>query len=424
MKEMILFLDDNYLFANKPSGVITHASVDKSRRHFYGELKEYMERQGLPSEIGLHHRLDVETSGVMIFSRNKEAAKVLDDYFKQRKIKKYYLALTMGRYREAIGEYKNGVSLKKVLGKEKCMLDEGLEGDFAHLNFTVQKEFESSFGVINLVLFLLHTGRRHQIRAQSAFFGHPLVGDTFYGGCIASHLYLHSTKISFLDPLSNKLIEVESPLPEYFLSPTKGSLQDESLVAKNLNIIVLNKPYGVVSQFSGDDSNLSQFKIPADFYPAGRLDKDSEGLLVLSNNGKLIEKISAPFYQKKKYYWVQVERIPSEDALHQMRHGLDLGEYTSRPSEVRFLSTEEVAMIPPRNPPIRFRKKVPDCWLEIIISEGKNRQVRKMTAKINHPTLRLMRIKVGDFSLIKNNSFILASGEWIAVAASEVIKSR
>jgi 23S rRNA pseudouridine2457 synthase len=163
--------------------------------------------------------------------------------------------------------------------------------------------------------------------------------------------------------------------------------------------ILFHKPYGVLSQFTPEDGarSLAEFNLPKGVYAAGRLDKDSEGLLLLTDDGAMIERLLNPKHDKKKTYWVLVERVPREDELDRMRKGLKIEDYLTLPSEVKVLDPQPE--IPPRDPPIRYRKNVQDIWLEIKISEGKNRQIRKMTAAINHPTLRLIRVAIGDLEL-------------------------
>lgn len=163
-------------------------------------------------------------------------------------------------------------------------------------------------------------------------------------------------------------------------------------------IILLNKPYNVISQFSLGEHEISlaeYIKVP-DFYPIGRLDKNSEGLLMLTNDGALQHRLSHPRYNKKKYYWVQVEGVPSEDDLMPLRKGLSLGSIQFLPAVVHPICEPAVW---PRVPPIRERKSIPTSWLEIIIREGKNHQVRKMTAAIGFPTLRLIRHRIANWKL-------------------------
>jgi len=170
-------------------------------------------------------------------------------------------------------------------------------------------------------------------------------------------------------------------------------------------LIAFNKPFGVLCQFSGQGPTLSDFIDVPDVYPAGRLDKDSEGLLLLTDDGALQARISSPKFKQPKTYLVLVERIPDEAALARLRHGVELDGKPTRPATVGRIP--EPADLWPRDPPVRYRKNVTEAWLELIITEGRNRQVRRMTAAVGHPTLRLVRSAVGDFTLEQ-----LAPGQW------------
>lgn len=163
-------------------------------------------------------------------------------------------------------------------------------------------------------------------------------------------------------------------------------------------ILLFNKPFGVLSQFTGDveENTLASYIKLADFYAAGRLDKNSEGLLILTNDGKLQHQLSHPNYNKRKYYWVQVEGAPQDKDLNPLRQGLNIGSTQFLPAEARLI---EEPCLWPRIPPVRFRKSIPTSWLEIILREGKNHQIRKMTAAIGFPTLRLVRHRIADWSL-------------------------
>jgi len=165
-------------------------------------------------------------------------------------------------------------------------------------------------------------------------------------------------------------------------------------------LILFNKPYGVVSQFSGADkeNTLAAFISKPGFYAAGRLDKNSEGLLLLSNDGAVQHRLSHPKFNKKKYYWVQVEGVPADTDLEPLKKGLKLKDITFLPAEVKRIAEPELW---PRNPPIRIRQNIPTSWIEIILQEGKNHQVRKMTAALGFPTLRLVRHRIADWQLDK-----------------------
>ncbi|MGX5914139.1 pseudouridine synthase [Aliidiomarina sp. Khilg15.8] len=172
-------------------------------------------------------------------------------------------------------------------------------------------------------------------------------------------------------------------------------------------LLLFNKPFGVLTQFSGEpgDHTLADYIDKANVYPAGRLDKDSEGLLLLTDDGRLQAKISDPRYKAVKTYYVLVEGEPSEDALQRLRAGVELKDGLTRPAQIA--RVEEPDWLWPRTPPVRVRKSITDTWLKLSIREGRNRQVRRMTAHIGHPTLRLIRAQIGDWTLDK-----LAPGEW------------
>lgn len=166
-------------------------------------------------------------------------------------------------------------------------------------------------------------------------------------------------------------------------------------------LILFNKPFNVLSQFTDRGSEtarqtLSDFIDLPGVYPAGRLDRDSEGLLLLTDDGRLQAKIADPRFKTAKTYLVQVEGIPDEASLDRLRRGVDLKDGPTRPAEVERIDDPALW---PRDPPVRFRKTVPDCWIRLTIREGRNRQVRRMTAAVGHPTLRLIRWRIGDWTL-------------------------
>ena len=180
-------------------------------------------------------------------------------------------------------------------------------------------------------------------------------------------------------------------------------------------LLAFHKPWGVVSQFTPDASHnrtLAEFGFPAGTYPIGRLDADSEGLLLLSDEPALNHKLLHPRQGHRRVYWAQVERIPTSAALQQLERGVVIGSQATLPCQAWRL--EGPPSLPPRQPPIRFRKSVPDCWIALELIEGKNRQVRRMTAAIGHPTLRLIRVRIGHFELHG-----LSPGTWKILAAAE-----
>jgi 23S rRNA pseudouridine2457 synthase len=176
-------------------------------------------------------------------------------------------------------------------------------------------------------------------------------------------------------------------------------------------IVLFNKPFNVLSQFTDAGTQGSTAQTLSDFidlpcvYAAGRLDKDSEGLLLLTDDGNLHNRIASPKHKMAKTYWVQVEGTPDADAVSALANGVTLKDGPTRPAKARVIAEPDGLW--PRTPPIRVRKSIPDTWMEIIITEGRNRQVRRMTAHIGHPTLRLIRAQIGPWSVGS-----IASGAW------------
>jgi 23S rRNA pseudouridine2457 synthase len=191
--------------------------------------------------------------------------------------------------------------------------------------------------------------------------------------------------------------------------------------------ILFYKPYGVLSQFSdafggsrSDHRNgekerrtLKDYIPVPKVYPVGRLDWDSEGLMLLTNRGQLQHRLADPRYGHSRTYWVQVERVPDPVAIQQLEQGVIIENYRTRPAKVRLLEPEPT--LPPRDPPIRYRKSVPTAWLELVLTEGKNRQVRRMTAKVGFPTLRLVRVAIAHLHLGN-----MQPGEWRDLTAQEL----
>ena len=178
-------------------------------------------------------------------------------------------------------------------------------------------------------------------------------------------------------------------------------------------LIALNKPYGVICKFSPEPQRrtLVDYVAVRNVYPAGRLDTDSEGLLLLTDDGALQARIADPRHKLAKVYWAQVEGEPTNDALAALRAGVDLGDFVTQPAKARLI--DEPPNLWPRDPPIRYRAKIPTAWLELTLREGKNRQVRRMTAKVGFPTLRLVRAAIGQVNLDG-----LAPGEWRTIDAN------
>lgn len=183
--------------------------------------------------------------------------------------------------------------------------------------------------------------------------------------------------------------------------------------------VVFNKPYGVLSQFTDENGHpgLKRFVEVPGIYPVGRLDHDSEGLLLLTDDGALAHRLSDPRYEHPKTYWAQVERVPDEAALEGLRRGVVIQGKATLPAEARLLDPQPD--LPPRDPPIRERKAIPTAWIELVLREGRNRQVRRMTAAVGFPTLRLMRVGLGSLRLDG-----LAPGAWRELTADEVKQLR
>ena len=179
-------------------------------------------------------------------------------------------------------------------------------------------------------------------------------------------------------------------------------------------LLALNKPHGVLSQFTPDhpgQRTLSEFQLPPGVYPLGRLDRDSEGLLLLSDEPGLNTKLLDPKNAHPRTYWAQVEGEATDEALQKLREGVVIEGKMTLPAEAKRIHPD----LPPRDPPIRHRQNIPTSWLELTLHEGRNRQVRKMTAAVNHPTLRLLRVAIGQFHLPSD----LTPGHWRKLTESD-----
>lgn len=188
-----------------------------------------------------------------------------------------------------------------------------------------------------------------------------------------------------------------------------------------MRYILLNKPFEVLTQFTDEHgrATLKDFVSVPDVYPVGRLDFDSEGLLLLTDDKQLQHRLSDPRYKVPKTYWAQVEGLPPTEALERLRQGVQIKEGFTLPAEVRALDEAATADLWPRTPPIRYRASIPTSWLELTISQGMNRQVRKMCAAVGLPCLRLVRVALGELTLSE-----LPAGEWRDLTADEVLALR
>ncbi len=205
---------------------------------------------------------------------------------------------------------------------------------------------------------------------------------------------------------------IQRPAPR---RPSSASGVNSRRVAKaapaESRLILFNKPFDVLTQFSDGEgrATLKDYIDVPGIYPAGRLDRDSEGLLLLTNDGQLQARIADPKHKLPKTYWVQVEGEATAEQVQQLRDGVQLNDGPTLPAQARQLDEPQLW---PRDPPVRFRKSVPTCWLELVIKEGRNRQVRRMTAAVGLPTLRLVRVKIGEWSIEG-----LDQGQWREVPA-------
>ncbi len=396
----ILFEDGDFIAVNKRRGWPVHKTLDPNRSNLFDALKAFLRNRnnGKKVYLTLQHRLDVNTSGIVLFGKSERSTKVLDNLFKGRMAKKEYCAICIGSPKEKSGRLESFLKKEKI-NKVETMVPVNKGGQKAITEYALRSEKNG----LSLMEFDLITGRMHQIRAHAKQFGFPILGDDIYGNFEENKKHsikgqlLHAFRLSFHNSLTDEDIVIEAPLPEEFSTILSGKkIQREN--AKYL-YIVFNKPYDVICQFTSPDpkeKTLADFGIPKDVYPVGRLDKDSEGLLLLTNDGSLKNKLANPKHEKEKTYLVQVENIPSIDSLRTLEKGVVIQGKKTIPCKARLLESLEIE---DRDPPIRSRKSIPTCWLEIKIKEGRNRQVRRMTAAIGHPTLRLIRLSIDKIQL-------------------------
>jgi 23S rRNA pseudouridine2457 synthase len=359
--------------ADRPSLMAAVASFLKHRAH------------GAEPRLTLLRGLDAAGSGVVLFATSAAADREL------QASTSLLDAVCAGGPETDTGEL-TGFLRKQRRGRREVLVEVRAGGRKAITRYRVI-ERRGARAHLELEPIL---GPTHHVRAQLALAGWPIVGDPLYGDAVdlTSGMLLHTRRLSFVDSLSGTRLSIEAPLPDDFVAPPP------STAGAARRYLLFYKPYGVLCQFtvtSPGERCLADYSLPAGVYPVGRLDKDSEGLLLLTDDGAANARLSDPAYAKEKCYWVQVEGTPTDAALASLRAGVVIRGYQTRPCQARRL--EPAPPVPERDPPIRFRRDIPTCWLEIILTEGKNRQVRRMTAAIGHPTLRLVRARIDRFSL-------------------------
>lgn len=402
----ILFQDNDLLIVNKPVGIPVHPTLDRYRPSVEKILEE-----NLQQKLFLFHRLDVDTSGVLVFAKNKLMIEQLQKIQEKNELQKTYWGIVNRTLFPSYGKMEDFLSEEKIQGKERVIkVFKG--GKKAITLYRVLERFADE----SLIEFTLITGRKHQIRIQSAVRGCPLVGDKLYDDKKRekdfSHFYLHAQKLVFIHPVSLEKLTIEAPIPENFNQKIESLRKSTS---KKFRYIALHRPYGVLSQFTSEKGvrNLSEFNLPKGVYACGRLDKDSEGLLLLTNDGTLIEYLLNPENAHERTYYAQVEGVPSLEDLKQLSSGLKLKDYTTLPCLAKIIPDPGFDF---SGPALRKRCNSPTSWLELKLIEGKNRQIRHMTAAINHPTLRLVRVAIGNLLLDS-----LKPGEWRELADPDVI---
>ncbi|WP_419173289.1 pseudouridine synthase [Halobacteriovorax sp.] len=392
----IIFEDDNYMALNKKAGWPVHKTLDPMRDNCTDALKSYLKfrEDGKSPYLVLVHRLDVETAGILLFAKSKEANKYLQELFSSHqadKIDKRYLAICSGRPEADEGTIENFIKAQREGRKEKMVVVSS-GGKKAITNYWV-KDFKNDYSLIE---FQILTGRKHQIRLHAKSIGHPIFGDPIYSNSKEQDgQRLCAYKLSFFDKFSNQMINLEIK-PAFDLDNFRTKISDE------FKYIIFNKPYNVLCQFGKDHKDqlsLIDYNLPKELYPVGRLDKDSEGLLILTNDGKYKDRMANAKSKVEKTYLVQVDGDITNEAIEELKKGVVIKDnYKTKPAKVKKIESNLVK-VEQRDPPVRFRKNIPTSWIEVRISEGKNRQVRRMCAAVGFPTLRLIRTAIGNIKL-------------------------
>ncbi|WP_419168591.1 pseudouridine synthase [Halobacteriovorax sp.] len=392
----IIFEDDNYIALNKKAGWPVHKTLDPMRDNCTDALKSYLKFRddGKSPYLVLVHRLDVETAGILLFAKSKEANKYLQELFSSHqadKIDKRYLAICSGRPEADEGTIENFIKGQREGRKEKMVVVSS-GGKKAITNYWV-KDFKNDYSLIE---FQILTGRKHQIRLHAKSIGHPIFGDPIYSNSKEQDgQRLCAYKLSFFDKFSNQLINLEIK-PAFDLDNFRTKISDE------FKYIIFNKPYNVLCQFGKDHKDqlsLIDYNLPKELYPVGRLDKDSEGLLILTNDGKYKDRMANAKSKVEKTYLVQVDGDITNEAIEELKKGVVIKDnYKTKPAKVKKVESNLVK-VEQRDPPVRYRKNIPTSWIEVRISEGKNRQVRRMCAAVGFPTLRLIRTAIGNIKL-------------------------
>lgn len=392
----IIFEDDNYIALYKKAGWPVHKTLDRFRDNCTDALKSFLKSRsnGKNQYLTLAHRLDVETEGVLLFAKTKESNNHLQDLFSSHNpesISKKYLAICSGKPKERSGRIENFVKAIRQ-GSHERMEVVHVGGKKAITEYQVIDEK----GDYSLIEFHILTGRKHQIRLHAKEMGHPIFGDPIYSNSKEqSGQRLCAYKLSFYDKFTKKFINLEVK-PSFNLD----NFKQVGISSSDGQYIAFNKPYDVLCQFGKDyreQKSLIDYNLPKELYPVGRLDKDSEGLVILTNDGVYKNQMANADSKTEKTYLVQVDGDITEEAIEKLKSGVVIkGNYKTKPAKVKKI---EKVTIEERDPPIRVRKDIPTSWIEVRISEGRNRQIRRMCAAVDFPTLRLIRIGIGNIKL-------------------------